>query len=83
MPRRPSAWRAHGFPQPGLLVKPPGSATLEVSSRDGGDAERRLFYMVFDLMVMGILSGLVGLVAFEIFQEVRGSSKALQDRYHE
>jgi len=39
--------------------------------------------MVFDLMVLGILSGLAGLVAFEIYQEVRGSSQALQDRYHE
>lgn len=69
--------------QPGPLVNTPDSATLKVSSLDGGDAEKRLFYMVFDLMVMGILSGLVGLVAFEIFQEVRGSSKSLQDRYHE
>jgi len=39
--------------------------------------------MVFDLMVMGILSGLAGLVAFEIYQEVRGSSRSLHDRYHE
>jgi len=39
--------------------------------------------MVFDLMVMGILSGLAGLVAFEIYQEVRGSSTSLHDRYHE
>ena len=39
--------------------------------------------MVFDLMVMGILSGLAGLVLFEIVEEVRGSSKSLQDRYHE
>jgi hypothetical protein len=83
MPRQPPGWRAPDFERSGLLVKTPDSATLKVSSRDGGDAEKRLFYMVFDLMVMGILSGLVGLVAFEIFQEVRGSSKALQDRYHE
>lgn len=39
--------------------------------------------MVFDWMVMAILSGLAGLVAFEIVQEVRGSDKKLQDRYHE
>lgn len=41
-----------------------------------------LVYML-DLMVMGILSGLAALVAFEIYQEVRGSSGDLHDRYHE
>ena len=41
-----------------------------------------LFYML-DLMVIGILSGLAALVAFEIYQEVRGSSSDLHDRYHE
>ena len=41
-----------------------------------------LFYML-DLMVMGILSGLAALVAFEIYQEIRGSSSDLHDRYHE
>ena len=41
-----------------------------------------LFYML-DLMVMGILSGLAALVAFEIYQEVRGGSSDLHDRYHE
>lgn len=35
------------------------------------------------MMVMGILGGLAALVAFEIYQEVRGSSGDLQDRYHE
>lgn len=49
----------------------------------GGDAERRLKQMVFDVMVMAILSGLAGLVAFEIYQEIKGSGKSLQDRYHE
>lgn len=38
---------------------------------------------MLDVMVMGILGGLAALVAFEIFQEVRGSSRPLQDRYHE
>jgi len=38
---------------------------------------------MLDLMVMGILSGLAALVAFEIYQEVRGSSSELHDRYHE
>jgi hypothetical protein len=38
---------------------------------------------MFDMMVMGILGGLAALVAFEIYQEVRGSSKSLEDRYHE
>ena len=38
---------------------------------------------MFDLMVMGILSGLAVLVAFEIFQEARGASRPLHDRYHE
>lgn len=38
---------------------------------------------MLDLMVMGILSGLAALVAFEIYQEVRGNSSDLHDRYHE
>lgn len=38
---------------------------------------------MLDLMVVGILSGLAALVAFEIYQEVRGSSNDLHDRYHE
>jgi len=38
---------------------------------------------MFDMMVMGILSGLAALVAFEIYQEVRGSSKSLDERYPE
>lgn len=40
------------------------------------------FYML-DLMVLGILTALGALVAFEIYQEVRGSSSDLHDRYHE
>lgn len=39
-------------------------------------------YML-DMMVMGILGGLAALVAFEIYQEVRGSARQLEDRYHE
>jgi hypothetical protein len=38
---------------------------------------------MLDMMVMGILGGLAALVAFEIYQEVRGSSRHLEDRYHE
>ena len=38
---------------------------------------------MFELMVMGILGGLAALVAFEIYQEVKGSSSDLHDRYHE
>ena len=38
---------------------------------------------MLDMMVMGILGGLAALVAFEIYQEVRGSARQLDDRYHE
>lgn len=38
---------------------------------------------MFSMMVMGILGGLTALVAFELYQEVKGSSEALHDRYHE
>lgn len=38
---------------------------------------------MFSVMVFGILTGLAGLVAFEIWQEVRGGSEELRDRYHE
>jgi hypothetical protein len=38
---------------------------------------------MLDMMVMGILGGLAALVAFEIYQEVRGSARELEDRYHE
>lgn len=38
---------------------------------------------MFNMFVFAILSGIVGLIAYEIFQEVGGSSKPLQDRYHE
>jgi hypothetical protein len=38
---------------------------------------------MFSIFVMGVLTGLAALVAYEIYQEVRGSSGALHDRYHE
>ncbi len=38
---------------------------------------------MFNMMVFGILTGLAGLVAFEIFQEIRGGSEHLHDHYHE
>ncbi len=44
---------------------------------------RGVWFDMLDLMVIGILSGLAALVAFEIYQEVRGSSDSLHDRYHE
>ena len=55
---------------------------LKVLSLSGGDAEERLVTM-FNMFVFAILSGMVGLVAYEIFQEIGGSSEALHDRYHE
>jgi len=41
--------------------------------------------LVIMLNVLGfaLMTGMVGLIAYEIFQEVRGSSGALHDRYHE
>jgi hypothetical protein len=38
---------------------------------------------MFNMFVFAILSGIAGLIAYEIFQEVGGSSGALHDRYHE
>lgn len=48
----------------------------------GGNAEERLIIM-FNAFVFAILSGMVGLIAYEIYQEIAGSSGALHDRYHE
>jgi hypothetical protein len=48
----------------------------------GGDAEER-FVVMWNIFVFAILSGMVGLIAYEIIQEVGGSSGALHDRYHE
>lgn len=52
------------------------------SHRNGGDAEERLLAM-WNMFVFAILSGMVGLIAYEIFQEIGGSSEALHDHYHE
>ena len=38
---------------------------------------------MFNAFVFAILSGMVGLIAYEIFQEISGSSGSLHDRYHE
>ncbi len=55
---------------------------LKTCTLHGGDAEERLFIM-WNVFVFAILSGMVGLIAYEIFQEVGGSSRELHDRYHE
>jgi hypothetical protein len=39
--------------------------------------------MLFHLLSIAMLAGLAGLVAYEIFAEVRGASEGLHDRYHE
>lgn len=39
--------------------------------------------MMFDWVALAMLSGLVGLVMYELIQEVRGSSDQLHDHYHE
>jgi len=38
---------------------------------------------MLSIAVFGILSGLAGLVAFEIWQEAQGSRDGLYDHYHE
>jgi len=38
---------------------------------------------MWNIFVFAILSGMVGLIAYEIIQEVGGSSGALHDHYHE
>ena len=59
---------------------------MKLSSRrchkTGRDAEKRWAAM-WNMFVFAILSGMVGLIAYEIFQEIGGSSEALHDRYHE
>ena len=49
---------------------------------NGGDAEEHLLAM-WNMFVFAILSGMVGLIAYEIIQEIGGSSEALHDHYHE
>jgi len=38
---------------------------------------------MFDIAVFGILAGLAGLVAYEIYQETRSGSETWHDHYHE
>lgn len=38
---------------------------------------------MLNILVVAILSGMAGLVIYEIVQEVRGGSGRLHDRYHE
>jgi hypothetical protein len=39
--------------------------------------------MIWDWIGIGMLCGMVGLIFYELVQEVRGSSEALHDHYHE
>lgn len=39
--------------------------------------------MLFALLTMGILGGMIALIAYELFQETAGSRQKLTDRYHE
>ncbi|WP_305824679.1 hypothetical protein [Massilia brevitalea] len=55
---------------------------LKAYQHVGGNAEERLGRM-FNMFVFAILSGMVGLIAYEIYQEIGGSSEALRDHYHE
>jgi hypothetical protein len=41
-----------------------------------------LYYMYYFLTI-GILTGVVGLVAYEFINEIRNSRSKLSDRYHE
>ena len=38
---------------------------------------------MLDILVMAIFGGMAGLIVYEIFQEIHGGSRKLQDRYHE
>ena len=38
---------------------------------------------MFSMLVIAILGSMVGLIIFELVQEVRGSSHELHDHYHE
>ena len=44
---------------------------------------KSVLLIMWNVFVFAILSGMVGLIAYEIFQEVGGSSEPLRDRYHE
>jgi hypothetical protein len=60
---------------------PPAMLKLRCINQRGG-AQRRLEIMI-SLMFFGMLSGLVGLIAYEVIEEVRGAKHKLHDRYHE
>ncbi len=38
---------------------------------------------MFTLLTIGVFGAIIGLIAFEIVQESRGSHDKLTDRYHE
>jgi hypothetical protein len=38
---------------------------------------------MFNLMVFGILTGLVGIIAFQAIEAIRSGSEGLHDHYHE
>lgn len=38
---------------------------------------------MLNIMVIAILSGMVGLVAYELVEEIRGGTRRLHDWYHE
>ena len=38
---------------------------------------------MLSMLVIGILGGMVGLVIYELVEEVRGGKHELRDRYHE
>jgi hypothetical protein len=38
---------------------------------------------MWNVYVFAILSGMVALIAYEIFEAIDGSSEALRDHYHE
>jgi hypothetical protein len=67
---------------PAGLVNTTPTAILKLCPLHGGNAEERLSTM-FNAFVFAILSGMVGLIAYEIFSEISGSSNDLHDRYHE
>jgi hypothetical protein len=39
--------------------------------------------LMFSLLALGMLGGMVGLVIYELIQEVRGGANDLHDHYHE
>ena len=47
-----------------------------------GTPETALLIML-NMLVIAILGGMVGLILYELVDEVRGGSHELHDRYHE